>query len=219
MRRNNLKIPHVTALIISLFLASYAHAERINISHFSQNGLSTWNEKSFVGNTHYSIVNNENQTFLKAETTASASGLFKEIDIDLNKTPYLNWSWKVANTYQGNNERSKDGDDYPARIYVVVSGGLFFWKTRAINYVWSSNQPINTSWENAYTKNAKMIALRSGENETKQWLTEKRNIQDDLEQLFGEKIDEINAIAIMSDSDNNGQSATAWYGDIYFSSE
>lgn len=219
MRRNNLKKLYVTALLATLFWTSHVQAERIDIGHFSQNNLDAWNEKSFVGNTRYEIVNSENLTFVKAETNASASGLFREIDIDLNKTPYLNWSWKVANTYQGNDERSKDGDDYPARIYVVVSGGLFFWKTRAINYVWSSNQPVDTKWENAYTKNARMIALRSGENKTNQWLTEKRNIRDDLKQLFGEEIDEINAIAIMSDSDNSGQSATAWYGDIYFSSE
>lgn len=219
MRRNNLKKLYVTALLATLFWTSHVHAERIDIGLFSQNGLNSWDEKSFVGNTRYEIVNSENLTFVKAETNASASGLFREIDIDLNKTPYLNWSWKVANTYQGNDERSKDGDDYPARIYVVVSGGLFFWKTRAINYVWSSNQPVDTKWENAYTKNARMIALRSGENNSEQWLTEKRNIRDDLKQLFGEEIDEINAIAIMSDSDNSGQSATAWYGDIYFSSE
>ena len=219
MRRNSFLSSRLSALLATILLVSNAYAEQIHITHFSQDGLQGWDEKSFVGNTHYQLADNDGIKVLKAETHASASGLFREIDIDLNKTPYLNWTWKVDNIYQNNNERSKDGDDYPARIYVVVSGGVFFWKTRAVNYVWSSNQPIGTNWENAYTGNARMIALRSGESETGQWLTEKRNIRDDLKQLFGEEIDEINAIAIMSDSDNSGQRATAWYGDIFFSTE
>lgn len=145
--------------------------------------------------------------------------MFRKIHVDLNKTPYLNWSWKIDNIYQGNNERSKQGDDYPARVYVVVSGGLFFWRTRAINYVWSSNQAVGTTWNNAYTGNAKMLAVRSGSQAIGQWLTEKRNIRDDLQTLFGEEIDEIDAVAIMTDSDNTKQSATAYYGDIFLSSD
>lgn len=202
-----------------LLTSSTAMAEQIKLTDFEQYGLTDWQEKSFSGHTQYQLITDEQHTVLRAMTAASASGLFREIDIDLNKTPYLNWSWKIDNIYQGNNERSKDGDDYPARIYVVVSGGLFFWKTRAINYVWSSNQAIGTTWKNAYTGNAMMQALRSGADETGQWRTEKRNIRQDLKQLFGEDITEINAVAIMSDSDNSGQSATAFYDRLFFSSE
>ncbi len=209
----------IHVLITLLFYFSLANSAEIHLPLNNSENQKNWQEKSFAGNTQYQLVRENEQSVLKATTNASASGLFREIVIDLNKTPYLNWSWKVDNIYQGNDEHSKDGDDYPARIYVVVSGGFFFWKTRAVNYVWSSNQAIGTHWKNAYTGNARMIALRSGESETGQWLTEKRNIREDLKQLFGEAFDEINAIAIMSDSDNSGQRATAWYGNIYFSSE
>ncbi len=209
----------ILVFIKLLFYFSLANTAEIHLPLNNSENLKNWQEKSFAGNTQYQLMRENEHTVLKATTNASASGLFREIVIDLNKTPYLNWSWKVDNIYQGNDEHSKDGDDYPARIYVVVSGGVFFWKTRAVNYVWSSNQAIGTHWKNAYTGNARMIALRSGESETGQWLTEKRNIREDLKQLFGEAFDEINAIAIMSDSDNSGQRATAWYGNIYFSSE
>lgn len=216
MRRNSTWRKICISFLTSLFFYSNAQADRIDIGRFSSHDLNGWEEKSFVDHTRYKLTNNSNTTVLKAETSAAASGMFREIDIDLNKTPYLNWSWKVDNIYHGNNEHSKQGDDYPARIYVVVSGGIFFWKTRAVNYVWSSNQPVGTTWNNAYAGNAKMIAVRTGNDKTGQWLTEKRNIREDLKQLFGKEFDEINAIAIMSDSDNTKQSATAYYGDIFF---
>ena len=140
-----------------------------------------------------------------------------EVDIDLTKTPYLNWSWQVQNLFKNNDERSKDGDDYPARIYVVVSGGVFFWNTKAINYVWSSNQPVGSEWPNAFTGNAKMLAVRSGEKQLGQWVTERRNVREDLKKFFGEDVKKIDAIAVMVDGDNTGQSATAYFGDIFFS--
>ncbi|ALP52930.1 hypothetical protein Tel_07060 [Candidatus Tenderia electrophaga] len=205
--------------ILSMCISGTALAATVTLGDFSQSGLDGWEEESFAGHTDYQVVEMNGRKVLRADTQASASGLFREIDIDLNKTPYLNWSWRVDNIYSGHNERSKQGDDYPARVYVVVSGGLFFWKTKAINYVWSSNQAVDTTWDNAYTGNAKMIAVQSGAADTDQWITEKRNVREDFKRLFGADIDEANAIAIMSDSDDTGQSAMAWYGDIYLSSE
>lgn len=205
---------HLIPLLLSLSGATLAAS--ITVGNFADGNLSGWEEESFVGHTDYQLVTDDNRTVLRAQTDASASGLFREIDVDLNQTPTLNWSWKVSNTYEGNDERRKSGDDYPARVYVVVSGGLLFWRTRAINYVWSSHQPVGTVWDNAYTGNAKMIAVQSGTEKTGQWVTEKRNVRADFKRLFGEEIGEINAVAIMSDSDNAKQSATAWYGDIYF---
>jgi len=196
-----------------------AQEEHINIGRFSHNDLSGWEEKSFLNHSDYSLIQADNRTVLKAQTSAAASGLYKKIEVDLNKTPFINWSWRIDNTYQGNNERSKEGDDYPARLYVIISGGLFFWQTKTINYVWSSNQMVGSSWDNAYTRNAKMVAIRSGSTNTGTWLTEKRNVRQDLKQLFNEEITKIDLIAIMSDSDNTKQSATAYYGDIYFSAE
>ena len=219
MRRNRSGRMSWIAILASLMFCSAAFAEQIEVGRFSSNDLSGWEEKSFVDHTRYSLIENSGKTVLRAQANGAASGMFRKIHVDLNKTPYLNWSWKIDNIYQGNNERSKQGDDYPARVYVVVSGGLFFWRTRAINYVWSSNQAVGTTWNNAYTGNAKMLAVRSGSQAIGQWLTEKRNIRDDLQTLFGEEIDEIDAVAIMTDSDNTKQSATAYYGDIFLSSD
>lgn len=208
----------VAACIV--LLAQFSLSQTAGIGLFSQGDMSCWEEQSFVNNTQYRLVEEQKQgQVLKAYSQSAASGMFCEVDIDLSETPYLNWSWKVDNIYSENDEHARTGDDYPVRIFVVASGGIFFWKTKAVNYVWSSNQQVDSQWESAVTRNAMMLALRSGDREAGQWVSEKRNIREDFKALFGEDITEIHAVAIMSDSDNTGQSATAYYGDIFFTAE
>jgi len=208
----------ILPLIFLLIAATLqAAALRIDIGRFSRGEMTGWEAKSFKGETNYTLVDDAGTTVLEAESHNSASGLFREVGIDLKQTPILNWSWKTAHVLSGNDERSKQGDDYPARVYVVFSGGLFFWKTRAINYVWSSHQPVGTIWPNAYTGNARMIAVESGAAQTGRWLGERRNVLNDFRMLFDEEPGNVDAVAIMTDTDNSGQSATARYGDIWFS--
>lgn len=203
----------VLACAISLVVSAN---EEILVGNFSQSDLAGWEEKSFKGNSRYEFVDMDGINSLRASTEGMASGLFKEVDIDLRKTPWINWTWKIENIYKNNNERTKEGDDYPARVYVVVSGGLFFWKTRAVNYVWSSHEPEASVWPNAYTANAKMVAVRSGEQLAGLWIKERRNVMEDMKSLFGEDIAQINAVAVMVDGDNTGQSSTSYFGDIFF---
>jgi hypothetical protein len=201
-------------LLVTITVA--ANENRIP-GEFSEGNIAGWEEKSFEGNSQYSLVKTNIGQVLRASTDGNASGLFKEVSVDLIKTPWINWSWKIENTFSDNNERSKEGDDYAARVYIVVSGGAFFWNTKALNYVWASHEPKNSSWPNAYTGNAKMFAVRSGDIELGQWLKEKRNAREDFKKLFGEDITKIDVIAVMVDGDNTGQSATSYFGDIYFS--
>ena len=185
-----------------------------------QNGaLAGWENKEFKGQTHYETISRDGQSYVHALSEHAASGMFKKITVDLNKTPFLNWRWRIEHVLANNDERSKAGDDYPARIYVVVSGGLFFWKTEAVNYVWSRNQAVGTTWPNAYTSNAQMIAVRSDAKDAGQWVAEKRNVRADFKAVFGSDITQIDAIAIMTDTDNSGQSVSADYGDIFFSAD
>jgi hypothetical protein len=189
------------------------------IGRFSTDGLQGWQEKSFVGETDYGLVEVDGRRVLRAHSQGSASGLYRELEVDLEKTPYLHWSWRVANVLEGVDERRKAGDDYAARVYVVVSGGLLFWKTRSLVYVWSSAQPAGSHWQSAYTANVQMLALRSGKVEVGQWKQEQRNVRADFKRLFGDEIRRVDAVAVMTDTDNSGQVATAWYGDIYFAAE
>ena len=196
-------------------------ATTLHMGEFSQGSLSGWEEKEFEGKTQYSFVFDEQikQQVLKAESKAGASGLFREIRIDLNKTPYLNWSWKTSSYFPNINENEKSGDDFVARIYVVVDGGFFFWKTIALNYVWSSAHQKDEKWDNPFTSNATMYAVESGRSNLGQWQYYKRNIKEDLASIVGKDTQYIDAIAIMTDTDNAGLSAITYFGDISFTSE
>jgi hypothetical protein len=202
-----------TLLITVSVIANEYHA----LGKFSEGDLTGWEEKSFEGNSEYSFVEADSGKVLRASTNGKASGLFKEVSVDLTKTPWINWSWKIENTFKNNNERSKEGDDYAARIYVVVSGGFFFWDTKALNYVWASHEPKESVWPNAYTNNARLLAVQSGDSLARKWLKEKRNVREDIKLMFGEDVTRIDVIAVMVDGDNTGQSATSYFGDIYFS--
>jgi len=188
------------------------------IGHFSSGSLDHWESKEFKDQTKYQLVDLAGTRVLKAESADSASGLFKEQRIDLQKTPVINWRWRIENRLDTINEQAKSGDDYAARVYVIVSGGFAFWRTRAINYVWASTSPKGKIWPNAFAgDHAMMIALRSSSDQTGTWYAEKRNILADLKQQFDEDIRYIDAVAIMTDTDNAQGKVTAYYGDIYFS--
>jgi hypothetical protein len=200
--------------------ASAAESEKVVIGDFSHNRLDGWESKEFKGKTVYRLVSVDGKTVLQAESHSAASGMFKEQRIDLQQTPFLNWSWRIDSRLGKLDEQSKAGDDYAARVYVVVSGGVLFWRTLAINYVWASNSPKNKIWPNAYAgDHAMMVALRSADDPLHTWESEKRNVRADLQQLFGKDIRYIDAVALMTDTDDSKTQATAYYGDIYFSAD
>lgn len=208
----------LTSALFLLSLALPAEQVRVPVGEFSAGKLAGWESKRFDGQTQYQLVREDGRRVLRAVSQDAASGLFRKVDVDLNRTPYLHWSWKVRNTLGSLKEQTREGDDYPARVYVLVSGGLFFWRTHAINYVWSNNQPMGTTWPSAYTSNDKMVALESGNARLNEWVSERRNVKQDYRRLFGGEVDHIDAVAIMTDTDNSGKAAETYYGDIYFSS-
>lgn len=209
------------SLIIPILLAANCHAEpKIIIGNFSAGKLDGWQEKAFKDQTRYRFVKDNNITVLQADSQSNASGLFYNHSIDLTRTPILHWSWKVSQSLGNLDGRTKSGDDYAARIYIVVSGGLAFWNTRSLNYVWANSMPLQSTWPSPFAgKNVMMIAQQSGNDKTGRWIHEQRNIRHDLKQLFHEDIQSIDSIAIMTDTDNSGKQATTWYGDIYFSAQ
>lgn len=214
----NLNKPVCFLFVFMLGVMNVAFAEHtiyvLNLPHISE-----WEQKVFSAKTRYDVVSIDGKPYLKATSKSSASGLIRHIDIDLTKTPYLKWTWKVDNILKDIDETQKSGDDYVARVYVVISGGLFFWNTRAISYNWTSSEPEGSTWPNAYTDNAIMVSVQSGAEQAGEWVSEKRNVLEDVKNLLGIEATEINAVAIMTDTDNSKQSATAYYGNIMFSEE
>lgn len=209
------KGPALLTALLALAVAAAVWAQ--GLQGLTEPGHPGWVEKEFRGRTVYTPLPAEG--LLLAESRGAASGLVFEQAVDLRRTPWLNWSWKVENLLQGVNERDKSGDDYPARIYVVAKGGAAFWRTRALSYVWSSTEARGAMWPNAFTSNAHMIAVRGGAEGLGALVAEKRNIREDWRQAFGEDIEEIDAVAVMTDTDNSGQSARAWYGQPRFTAD
>ena len=208
----------LTALALTVAVgATEPDQERV----FDPAGILEWSSVEFEGRTEYRLQSAEqagaDHAAVRADcTAASASGRILEQAIDLTATPILEWRWRVDSIYTGLDERSKAGDDYPARVYVVAQRWPR-WRSRAINYVWSSGQPIMSDWPNAFAGQFRMLALRSGADGLGEWQTERRDLRADFRALHGIELEQIDALAIMTDCDNAGQSATAWYGPIRLS--
>ena len=188
----------------------------IVVSRFGSEGLSGWDSKSFKGVTDYRVVKESSRTVVKAASHASASGLIRKIRFNPATSRYLRWSWKIAHTVKGGDEKTKAGDDYAARVYVVFPG-KHFWQMRAINYIWANKLSKEEHATSPYASDSKMVAVESGDGEAGKWLAEERDLLADYRALFGADPSEAEAVAIMTDTDNTGGRAEAWYGEISLS--
>ena len=194
--------------------------------------------KKIERHTQYNRFDDHGTPVIRAVSHASASGLIRKIRIDPGKYPVIKWRWKITNTYKKADVTKKNGDDYPARIYIAFEYNPddvgFFEKAKfyaiklfygeyppiaAINYIWASKASIGDIVENPYTGRVKMIVVESGKEKLNSWIKEERNIYTDYINAFGKKPPLISGVAIMTDSDNTGESAISFYGDILFESE
>lgn len=202
-------------LLVSLALFSHGLAGpgEILLDDYRAGLSPHWQKQIFSGETLYTVVRDGDQDCIRAVSAGTASGLVYKIDYNLEEYPFLSWSWKVEHALQQGDERSKKTDDYAARVYVVFPS-VFFWKTRALNYIWANKIPQGSTIPNSYTANAMMIAVQSGPEKAGRWLTETRNVYEDYRKAFGQEPPRAGAIAIMTDTDNTGGQATACYGPV-----
>lgn len=210
------KISACIIVLVWLVTTVSVQCDELNISRFKVEGLEGWEQKSFKGFTQYHLDSEEGRVVVKATSRDAASGLFREISFDPKKYRYLRWSWKIDRTISKGDETTRAGDDYAARLYVVFAGN-YFWQTKAINYIWANHLKKGSSIPNAYTSSAIMVAVESGNTMAGQWHFEERDILADYKKLFGADPGQVTAIAIMTDTDDSGGEATAWYGDITLS--
>lgn len=184
---------------------------------FPPRAMAEWDTRTFAGETRYRLDPAGSRPALVATAEGTASARYHEVDIDLERTPILEWSWRIEALPRGDaSERERAGDDYAARVYVVREGLFGRLSARALNYVWSRREPAAASWPNAYTGRARMLAVASGAGRTGEWVTHRRNVRADWRAAFGESIKHIDGIAIMTDADDTGSRARARYGTIRF---
>ena len=205
-------------VIFSFLFFLNANSEVLKVFDCTNEELKTLEVKKIKGETLWSIGSNENGNFLKAEANAVASGLGKQINIDLNKTPFLNISWKVEKDLKGIIENSKKGHDYAARVFVIKKTGATALSNRALNYVFSSNNEINQNWFSPYTKKSVDYILSTTKKNFNEWVTVKVNVKEHFKKFHNLDVDSLDGIALMTDTDNSELFAVSYYQNIFFSS-
>jgi len=230
-------MPAMIPLLVHADAASVMEVGRFSSATEGARAPNGWEPLTFKkvpGHTQYEIVMDGDTAVVQATSKAAASGLTRKISIDLQEYPLLQWRWKVSNLIKNSDIYSKDGDDYAARLYITFQYDpkkVGFWKRSkykaaqllfgeipiaAINYIWETKAPIETMVDNAYTDFVKMIVVESGKEKVGLWVKEERNLYEDYKKAFGEAPPLVNGIAIMTDTDNTGERAIAYYGDIVF---
>ena len=201
---------------------TYTHANEVKVFDFTKFELSELQVRKVRGadnKTIYSIGKNESGNFLKAVADNAASGLGKEVKINLNKTPFINITWKIEKDLAGIKEDTKKGHDFAARVFAVKKTGATPLSNRAINYVFSSNNDVGSNWPSPYTKKSIDNVLASTQNNLNEWITVKANVKEDFKKFHNLDVNELDGLAIMSDTDNSKMTAVAYYQNIYFSAD
>ena len=210
-------------LVFSLLIFSkFSFADSVKVFEFSKTELSELKVRKVRGadnKTVYSIGSNENGNYLKAVAENAGSGLGKEIKIDLNKTPFINITWKIEQDLSGINEKTKKGHDFAARVFAVKKTGATPLSNRAINYVFSSNVEVGENWPSPYTKKSIDNVLSTTKENLNKWVTVKANVKEDFKKFHDLNVDELDGLAIMSDTDNSKLKSVAYYQNIYFSED
>ena len=210
-------------LVFSLLIFSkFSFADSVKVFEFSKTELSELKVRKVRGadnKTVYSIGSNENGNYLKAVAENAGSGLGKEIKINLNKTPFINITWKIEQDLSGINEKTKKGHDFAARVFAVKKTGATPLSNRAINYVFSSNVEVGENWPSPYTKKSIDNVLSTTKENLNKWVTVKANVKEDFKKFHNLNVDELDGLAIMTDTDNSKLTSVAFYQNIYFSKD
>ena len=210
----------IQTFVISSLAINFSFASEIKVFDFTETELSQLQVRKVRGadnKTIYSVGKNENGNFLKSEANNAASGLGKEIIIDLNKTPFINITWKIEQDLNGIKENSKKGHDFAARVFVIKKTGATPLSNRAINYVFSSNNDVGLNWPSPYTKKSIDNVLASTKKNMNEWVTVKANVKEDFKRFHNLDVKELDGVAIMSDTDNSKMKSIAYFQNIYFS--
>tara|TARA_Y100000590_G_scaffold56077_1_gene58794 strand:- start:1107 stop:1751 length:645 start_codon:yes stop_codon:yes gene_type:complete len=208
-----------TFLLLFFSYIPLSFGENISVFQFTEEEKKILKIRKIKKTTNYTLGSNEKGNYLKAEAKGQASGLGIEKKINLNTTPIINITWKVEKDLQGIDERSKKGHDYAARVFVIKKTGKTALSNRAINYVFSSNEKIGEFWRSPFTKKSIDYVLSTTKNNQNEWVTVKANVKADFKKLHNLDVDEIEGIAIMTDTDNSKKLAIAYYQNIYFSAK
>ena len=209
-------------ILVRALFQTTLYSEEVKVFEFTDKELSELTVRKVRGadnKTIYSVGSNENGNYLKAIADNAASGLGKEIKIDLNKTPFINITWKIEKDIPGIDETAKKGHDFAARVFVIKKTRATALSNRAVNYVFSSNQDVGSNSPSPYTKKSIDKVLATTKTNLNEWVTVKANVKEDFKKFHDLDVNELDGVAIMSDTDNSKKKSITYYQNIYFSSQ
>ena len=183
------------------------------IDNFNAGLNEGWEVNEFNGQTEYTVIDLVGEKVLMAKSSGTASALIFHKKYSLSDYPILSWRWKVENILDKGDAHTKNGDDYAVRVFVVFPHWILPM-TRSINYIWANKLPQGSIFRNIHVPNATMLAVQSGPENIGRWMSESRNVRKDYQRIFGEEPPAVGAIAIMTDTDDTGETALGWYDDI-----
>lgn len=188
----------------------------LEVAFSSGEDLSPWREHVLAEEkTFYDVQDTEYGRALKARSSDSSSVIYLRKDLDIERAPRLNWDWRVLEFPEKKKPESlsdEDEFDFAAQVYVVFDS-LFFVNAKAIQYVWSEDLAEGTVEVNPFTENIRTVVIRSGYKEG--WASESRDVKEDYEKFFQSKAKrDIQAVAILTDSDATSSDAVALYRDL-----
>ena len=210
----------VKIFVLVFITINFSSANEVKVFEFTESELSQLQVRKVRGadkKTVYSIGANENGNYLKSVADNAASGLGKEVKIDLNKTPFINITWKIEQDLKGIKENTKKGHDFAARVFAIKKTGATPLSNRAINYVFSSNSDIGFSSPSPYTKKSIDNVLSSTKKNFNELVTVKSNVKEDFKKYHNLDVNELDGLAIMADTDNSKMKSVSYFQNIYFS--
>lgn len=190
--------------------------ERDLFDDFQPGWSDSWMVKALASRaTRFDAVTRDGETALRAASQASAAAFWRRLDVKRPTELKLSWRWRIDRGLVGNDqERTRQGDDYSARVLLTFGPGVFGRRTRALCYVWADGEPAGSVFPNPRTDNVATIVLQSGRDKWGSWVRERRDVLADYEAAFGAATEEVTAIAVIVDTDDTESAAVAWFDDV-----
>lgn len=83
-------------------------------------------------------------------------------------------------------------------------------------YVWDHRYPVGTVIPHARSARIKTLVIESGPERLGRWVDFERDVAADYQTVFGTAPQQVQGIALMTDSNNTRHASTAWYGPLHW---
>jgi hypothetical protein len=164
----------------------------------------------------FTVVEDTGRRALSLRSRDEHSTIAREIRVDLEATPILEWRWKINELPAGADVRVRATSDLSAHVLVVWPRFPGVLRSRLLAYAWGTREPPARVERSRKTGTVTFFILRSGAEQVGRWIPERRDVAEDYRRAYGERPDNPRAIAISIDTNDTHGSAAGLIGSIAF---